>query len=108
MSGQDGKFQLMDEASEKYKRLKSLLVRAGNPELPSELGIIMDQFGGRGPIRTSLDFSDSLKRYCDKIAVLDSLKPELERIANYWEGQYTTANDEAKAQLSADRIHLCC
>jgi len=107
MSGQDDKFGLMDEAEVQYKRLGSLLARAGNPELPADLKSAMDEFNGRGNISTSMSFSNALRKQWDKIGIADSLKPELGRIAKFNES-LTGYSEEAKAQLSADRIHLYC
>ena len=107
MSAQDDKNGLMGTAEIQYQRLVSLLARAGNPELPEEFGKTMKEFGGRGSISISEKFMGSLWKNQETIDVSENLRPELKRIANFNEC-LAGWSDEAKAQLSADCIHLQC
>jgi len=107
MSGSDDKFALLDEASIKYGRLNRLFERLGKkPDLPKELAQAISEYEKQGAISNSINFIGALSKDYDKIAVQDSLKGELQRIATWSEWKEFAASPEDKAQLSADRIHL--
>lgn len=110
MSGSDDKFDLMEEARVKYERLSKLLRRSAEIKvaLPLELEGVMRNFSKSGNISNSLDFMNALSGCYSQIELPEKLKPELQRIVNWSEYSDFNANDEEKAQLSADYIHLCC
>ena len=108
MSGSNDKPFFVGEARVKYKRLKSLLARAGNPTLPEELEKAVIAFDENNSRSSSDYFNETLRISEEAICLPEELKPELRQIVSWYENQELFGTEEAKAQLSADRIHLCC
>jgi len=108
MSGSDDKFEIIEEARVKYVRLGKLFERMKEkPNLPEELAQAISDYERQGAISNSMKFIGVLSREYPQLNVPESLKGELQRIATWSEWQEFDASPEVKAQLSADRIHLC-
>ena len=105
MSGQDEKFEIIDEAKVKYQRLQSLLKRANVNELPIALAAAIADYQKQGSISQSLDFLAALRGNYGQIDVPADLRPELERIVN-WSEWNKFISEKDQARRSADYIHL--